>query len=65
MNRELMSRGVKSVCLLALLFLLPACSRPKTAAESSHENRSGPIVQKDIFHQEKTIVVPPTKSCDV
>jgi hypothetical protein len=43
MNRDLTSRGLKSVCLLALLFLLPACSRPKTAAESSRENRSGPI----------------------
>jgi hypothetical protein len=38
-----MNRGLKFARLLLLLLLLPACSRQKTALESSREARSGPI----------------------
>jgi hypothetical protein len=43
MNRGMKNRGLKSACLLVPLLLFPACSRPKTAPESSRNSRSAPI----------------------
>jgi hypothetical protein len=43
MNLGSENRGLKSACLLALLLLVPACSRQKLASESSSDKRRGPI----------------------